>query len=129
MPPAPRASARPATPEPRGHVYVAGLQFNALRDRQTGSGHDLSVDNPWGAGPWDPTTMVEKDQTALGLVLRMMSAGLVVRLLLWMPATEQSGGGSSALADEHWRVAAAIQDHDNSLRANRTPALVQAAPF
>jgi phosphatidylserine/phosphatidylglycerophosphate/cardiolipin synthase-like enzyme len=95
-------------PGQRGYVYIAGLQFNALRD--------LSVDNSWRGGPWNGNDQAINDQTALGLALRMMSAGIVVRLLLWMPTTAQDTT-AEAIGYEHWRVAAAIQDHDNSLRA------------
>ena len=94
-------------PGKRGHVYIADWQFNALRD--------TSVSNPWGGGPWNPDSTVGKDQTALGLVVRMMSAGIVVKLLLWMPTSIQRLGVKH-LADEHWTVAAAVQDHDAALQ-------------
>ncbi|HLX87473.1 MAG TPA: hypothetical protein VKR22_03285 [Acidimicrobiales bacterium] len=90
----------------RGHVYMAGWQFNGLRD--------LSVDNPWGGRPWKPGAVPVKDQTALGLVIRMMAAGINVRLLLWMPTSAQ-GSVSTNLADEHWSVAAAVQDYNATL--------------
>ena len=96
----------------RGHVHIVDWLLNGQRD--------LSQDNPWGGGTWDPPTQtVPRDQTALGLILRMMSAGIVVRVMLWMPTTPQGGlGGSSvaALSEEHWAVAAAIQDHAGKLK-------------
>ena len=95
-------------PGQRGHVYIAGWEFNALRDTSTA--------NPWGDGPWQPGMTAGKDQTALGLVVRMMSAGIVVKLLLWMPAASQRKMVSN-LADEHWAVAAAVQDHNSNLQA------------
>lgn len=107
------AEAQPNKPGDRGHVYIADWQFNALRD--------LSVSNPWQGQPWNPATKVAKDQTALGLVLRMMAAGIAVRLLLWEPTTAQSEGGMSALANEHWNVAAAIQDYDETLKGKLAP--------
>jgi phosphatidylserine/phosphatidylglycerophosphate/cardiolipin synthase-like enzyme len=94
-------------PGRRGHVYIADWQFNALRD--------LSTANPWGNSPWNPATTVAKDQTALGFVVRMMAAGIVVRLLLWMPTTFQRQSMTN-LADEHWTVAAAVQDYNATLQ-------------
>jgi phosphatidylserine/phosphatidylglycerophosphate/cardiolipin synthase-like enzyme len=98
---------RGVPPGQRGHVYLADWQFNALRD--------TSVTNPWGGQPWDPTTTVSHDDTALGLVVRLMSAGVGVRLLLWLPNTWQVEPFRS-LADEHWSVAAAVQDHNDALQ-------------
>lgn len=106
------AEGQSARPGSRGHVYIADWQFNALRD--------LSTSNPWGGAPWNPATTVAKDQTALGLVLRMMAAGIAVRLLLWMPTTVQSET-MGALAAEHWNVAAAIQDYSETLHQKLLP--------
>jgi len=100
-------AARGVPPGERGHVCIAGWEFNALRD--------TSTTNPWGDGPWQPGMTAGKDQTALGLVIRMMSAGIVVRLLLWMPGAAQRQRVRN-LADEHWAVAAAVQDHNANLQ-------------
>jgi len=99
-------ASRNVPPGRRGHVYIADWQFNAMRD--------LSTDNPWGTGPWGDHAAAKRDQTALGLVLRMMSAGIVVRLLLWMPTTVQA----TSLAQhslEHLSVASAVQEHNDAL--------------
>jgi phosphatidylserine/phosphatidylglycerophosphate/cardiolipin synthase-like enzyme len=93
-------------PGQRGHVYITDWQFNALRDMSAGS--------DWANDPWNPDTRVARDQTALGFVIRMMSAGILVKLLLWMPTTLQRVPLKS-LADEHWSVAAAVQDHNAAL--------------
>ncbi len=99
---------RGVPPGRRGHVYIADWQFNALRD--------LSSTNPWGSRPWNPATTVASDETALGLVVRLMSAGIGVRLLLWEPTTAQRRLALTSLADEHWSVAAAVQDHNDTLQ-------------
>lgn len=106
------AEGQSGRPGSRGHVYIADWQLNALRD--------LSVDHPWGGEPWQPETTVTKDQTALGLILRMMSAGIAVRLLLWEPTTLQEAT-MAPLAREHWNVAAAIQDHNDTLQKELDP--------
>jgi phosphatidylserine/phosphatidylglycerophosphate/cardiolipin synthase-like enzyme len=100
-------AARGIPPGRRGHVYIADWQFNALRD--------LSTSNPWDGKPWNPRISVAKDQTALGLVVRMMAAGIAVRLLLWLPTTVQRVEMKN-LADEHWSVAAAVQDYNDTLQ-------------
>jgi hypothetical protein len=58
---------------------------------------------------------VFRDQTALGLIVRMMAAGIVVRVLLWMPTTAQAETLSNQ-ADEEWSIAAAIQDYNTTLQ-------------
>jgi phosphatidylserine/phosphatidylglycerophosphate/cardiolipin synthase-like enzyme len=93
-------------PGQRGLVYIADWQLNGLRD--------LSSENPWGGGPWKPGEEAKVDETALGLIVRLMSAGITVRILLWMPTTNQWVSMKS-LADEHWSIAAAVQDHNKTL--------------
>jgi len=101
-------AARGVPPGQRGHVYVADWQFNGLRD--------LSENNPWRGEPWNPSTTVTRDQTGLGLIVRLMAAGIKVRMLLWLPTTLQRLFALKALADEHWSVAAAVQDHNATLQ-------------
>jgi phosphatidylserine/phosphatidylglycerophosphate/cardiolipin synthase-like enzyme len=93
-------------PGRRGHVYIADWLFNAMRD--------LSTDNAWGTRPWGANATAKRDQTALGLVLRMMSAGITVRMLLWMPTTLQATQMAQHSL-EHWSVATAIQEHNDKL--------------
>ena len=95
-------------PGKRGHVLIVDWLLNGLRD--------LSEENSWGGGPWKPTDVAKKDQTALGLILRMMSVGITVRVLLWEPTTTQAQNLPDH-ANEHWSVAAAIQDHNTTLTA------------
>ena len=63
----------------KGYVYIADLRLNPLRD--------LSEDNPWNIEnrPWNESDSAKKDQTALGFILRLMQAGINVRILLWLP--------------------------------------------
>ncbi|GAB2816149.1 hypothetical protein GCM10027176_20990 [Actinoallomurus bryophytorum] len=107
-----RQSAEGVPPGERGHVYIADWLLNGLRD--------LSETNSWGGRRWDVKTQPEKDQTALGLILRMMSAGIVVRIMLWMPTSAQATQLGPHAA-EHWNLAAAIQDHNAQLTARWNP--------
>jgi len=101
------AEAMPDRPGRRGHVLIVDWLLNGLRD--------LSEENSWRGGPWKPTDTATKDQTALGLILRMMSAGITVRVLLWQPTTNQATQ-LRAHSNEHWSMAAAIQDHNDTLQ-------------
>src|SRR6266576_1999560 len=87
----------------RGHVYITGLQFNAQRD--------LSRTNT----PWKEGETVTADQSALGLVLRMLGVGIGVRLLLWMPNSFEDLTGTRYIAAEHWNVATAVQKYNATL--------------
>lgn len=77
-----------ARPGSRGHVYFAGWRFNCQRD--------LSSLNMWGTRPWRSSNhdIATVDQTALGLMLRLMQAGIAVRILVWLPTPVQSGAAS-----------------------------------
>jgi len=60
------------------HVYIAGWRFNPNRDMSTDT-------DPW---HFDPVAEDRKNQTAWGLVRRMIFAGVKVRILLWLPPTK-----------------------------------------
>lgn len=89
----------------RGHVYITGLQFNAQRD--------LSRANT----PWTEGQTATLDQSAMGLVLRMLGVGIGVRLLLWMPNSLEDSGGAWHIAGEHWNVATVVQKYNATLEA------------
>ncbi|MBC3844655.1 hypothetical protein GXW82_44125 [Streptacidiphilus sp. 4-A2] len=89
------------------HVYIADWLLNGLRD--------LSETNSWGGQPWNAAATPTKDQTALGLLVRLMAAGITVRVLLWMPTTAQRVTMPNH-ADEHCSIAAAVQDYNNTLQ-------------
>ncbi|MFC9969725.1 phospholipase D-like domain-containing protein [Spirillospora sp. NPDC127200] len=98
-----------APPGRRGHVYIADWLLNGLRD--------LSEDNAWGVGPWkDHTGNVAKDQTALGLIGRLMAAGVKVRVLVWMPTSTQ-GLMTGPQNRQHAALAAAIEELNAALCA------------
>ena len=111
--------AKGAKPGERGHVYIVGWLLNGLRD--------LSDSNPWYSDAWTPNTPAVRDQTALGLIARLMQAGIKVRVMMWMPTSVQ-GVVAGAHADQHWSLAAAIQELNNQL-AKRGPDWAKADPI
>jgi len=106
-------------PGKRGHVYIAGWRFNCQRD--------LSVDNPWGLQPWRPGTAATRDETAMGLVLKLIRAGVAVHLLLWLPKTLMqpaiSGDFGSHVLD-HFAAAEAVARAGYSPLATEPPGVV-----
>jgi phosphatidylserine/phosphatidylglycerophosphate/cardiolipin synthase-like enzyme len=79
----------------RGHVYIAGWRLNPLRD--------LSDGNVWITSPWAPSQAAKPhDQTLAGFLLRLMQAGINVRILAWMPITAAGPAADlgSHIADE-----------------------------
>jgi phosphatidylserine/phosphatidylglycerophosphate/cardiolipin synthase-like enzyme len=92
-----RASGTPAGK--LGHVYITDWRFNCLRD--------LSDHNPWGLDPWTghlSGTQAQPDQTAIGLVIRLLQAGVAVRMMIWCP-TEAARPDRTAGLGPH------IEDH------------------
>jgi phosphatidylserine/phosphatidylglycerophosphate/cardiolipin synthase-like enzyme len=80
-----------------GHVYIADWRFDMLRD--------LSENNPWRTNSWSDQSgpslpQANADQTAIGLLLRLMQAGVQVRLLVWSP----DPGVASALGHQNPRI-------------------------
>ena len=68
----------PAAQRPR--VYLTDWRLDPLRD--------LSDNNAWKTTrAWTATDTATKDQTAAGLILRMMQAGITVRVMVWYPVT------------------------------------------
>jgi phosphatidylserine/phosphatidylglycerophosphate/cardiolipin synthase-like enzyme len=94
------ATASPSAPGQRGYVYIADWLLTPLRD--------LSEDNPWGGASWGHVQPAPRDQTAIGLIARMMSAGIKVRILVWMPTSTQSVK-AGALARQHWHLARMVR--------------------
>jgi phosphatidylserine/phosphatidylglycerophosphate/cardiolipin synthase-like enzyme len=90
----------PGLPEGgRGHVYIAGWRLDPLRD--------LSSVNSWSTRPWPAatTTSANVDQTTAGLVLRMMQAGIRVRIMVWYPVSATNFGGFGPHIDGHFYLA------------------------
>jgi phosphatidylserine/phosphatidylglycerophosphate/cardiolipin synthase-like enzyme len=85
----------------RGHVYIAGWRFNPQRD--------LSVANPWKTRQWLISDgQAVRDQTALGLVLRLMQAGVRVRIMVWLPTFVGEQGAGPAHVEDHFYTARAV---------------------
>ena len=83
----------------RGRVYICDWRMNAFRD--------LSNGNAWKTGPWAANHVAADDQTAIGLVLRLMQAGVQVRILIWLPPSTP-GVGAWHLED-HFYIARVVQ--------------------
>ena len=86
----------------KGYVYIAGLRLSPLRD--------LSEDNPWiiQNRPWNESDSAKKDQTVLGFILRLMQAGITVRILLWLPIKASIVAGIGPLMSDHIYIAEVV---------------------
>jgi phosphatidylserine/phosphatidylglycerophosphate/cardiolipin synthase-like enzyme len=58
-----------------GHVYIAGWRLNMVRD----------LSDQFATTPWTLPSTTTTDETAVGFVLRLMQAGISVRILVWEP--------------------------------------------
>ncbi|MDD1758565.1 MAG: phospholipase D-like domain-containing protein [Methanotrichaceae archaeon] len=96
----------------KGYVYIADLRLNPLRD--------LSEDNPWiiENRPWNESDSAKRDQTALGLILRLMQAGINVRILLWLPIKVSIFAGLSPLMSDHIYIAKVVSKECERLSKN-----------
>jgi phosphatidylserine/phosphatidylglycerophosphate/cardiolipin synthase-like enzyme len=93
-----RASGKPAGQ--CGHVYIAGWRFNAQRDLSDNTA-------PWGAVPRPPVAI---DRTAIGLVLRLMQAGVRIRIMVWLPSfIQELVGDLAAHSADHYFLADAVR--------------------
>jgi phosphatidylserine/phosphatidylglycerophosphate/cardiolipin synthase-like enzyme len=92
----------------RGHVYIANWRLNAQRD--------LSDANPWLTHIWKASDRATTaDQTALGLVLRLMQAGVRVRILIWLPTKASVKGAGPAHLEDHYYIARAVAAESDRL--------------
>jgi phosphatidylserine/phosphatidylglycerophosphate/cardiolipin synthase-like enzyme len=101
------AHASAQLPGQRGYVYIADWLLTPLRD--------LSEDNPWGGAAWGPAAVATHDQTAIGLIARMMSVGIKVRILVWMPTSTQAVKVGQH-ARQHWQLARMVQELNTTLK-------------
>lgn len=88
----------------RGHVYITDWRFNCQRD--------LSDANSWGTNTWDapPGSLnahpsATNDYTALGLVLKLMQAGISVRIMVWLPSKLSEIGAGAPHVEDHFYLA------------------------
>jgi phosphatidylserine/phosphatidylglycerophosphate/cardiolipin synthase-like enzyme len=94
----------------RGHVYIADWRLDPLRD--------LSDRNPWRTTrAWTVNDLAQRDQTAAGLILRMMQAGIRVRVMVWYPVTISHKAGMSAHIEAHLYLAKLVEAQCQRLAA------------
>ncbi len=96
----------------KGHVYIADWRLNPLRD--------LSEDNPWSIQnrPWNEFDSAKRDQTVLGLILRLMQAGIRVRILLWLPIQASVFAGLGPHMSDHVYIADVVDEECKRLSKN-----------
>jgi phosphatidylserine/phosphatidylglycerophosphate/cardiolipin synthase-like enzyme len=95
-----QATASARSPGERGFVYLADWRMNAQRD--------LSSSNGWGTDSWGAATSAASDQTVAGLLVRLLHAGVRVRILLWCPSgLEDFASGWHHIYD-HARIASIV---------------------
>ncbi|MDQ2812577.1 MAG: hypothetical protein M3Z75_12090 [Actinomycetota bacterium] len=99
----------------RGHVYIADWRFNGLRD--------LSTHNPWAMDAWAPGQVANPDQTAIGLVVRLLQAGVRVRIMLWLPTAVQAQFVGNAHVQDHYWAAKVVRDESNRIAPALNPPL------
>jgi phosphatidylserine/phosphatidylglycerophosphate/cardiolipin synthase-like enzyme len=99
----------------KGHVYIAGWRLNPLRD--------LSDDNPWITSPWATTQTAKHDQTVIGYLLRLMQAGVNVRILVWLPVKATEFADLGVHASDHYFLASVAQ-HESMFEHDLTRGLV-----
>jgi phosphatidylserine/phosphatidylglycerophosphate/cardiolipin synthase-like enzyme len=105
---------------PNGHVYIADWRFNCLRD--------LSTKNTWKTDDWGAANTAAFDQTAIGLVRKLMQAGIQVRLLLWLPHwLGKKAAKLQAHLDDH-RWAARLVQAENARLMTKFAATRQGDP-
>lgn len=102
----------------RGYVYIAGWRFNCMRD--------LSQGNQWVMGPWPGPLpagyQANLDQTAMGLVVRLLQAGVMVRIMVWLPTKIQTGPGflfgvGAAHTEDHYLAARIVDSETRRIEA------------
>ena len=96
----------------KGYVYIADFRLNPLRD--------LSEDNPWiiQNRPWNESDSAKKDQTMLGFILRLMQAGINVRILLWLPTMASIVAGLGSHISDHFYIAEVVSKECERLNKN-----------
>jgi phosphatidylserine/phosphatidylglycerophosphate/cardiolipin synthase-like enzyme len=96
----------------KGYVYIADFRLNPLRD--------LSDDNPWiiQNRPWNESDSSIKDQTMLGFILRLMQAGINVRILLWLPIKASIIAGLGSHISDHFYIAEVVSKECERLSKN-----------
>jgi phosphatidylserine/phosphatidylglycerophosphate/cardiolipin synthase-like enzyme len=92
-----------------GHVYITDWRLNPLRD--------FSRANSWVTHKWASGDTAALDQTAVGLILKLMQAGVNVRVLVWYPVTAMRMKGMATHIDEHYYLAQIVANEGKRLNA------------
>lgn len=108
-----------------GHVYLAGWRLNPLRDLSTSRDWDLAS---W-KGAASSSGGTSSDETAAGLVLKMMQAGILVRIMVWQPTRfERDWANFKPHCEDHFWLADLVRQESARLRT-AYPALASKPPI
>jgi phosphatidylserine/phosphatidylglycerophosphate/cardiolipin synthase-like enzyme len=97
------AAAAGLPPGRRGRVHLAAWRLNSFRDLSQANGWALEAWNGHLAGP-----PAGSDQTVLGLLLRLLQAGVMVRALLWLPTGMARAYGYGPHIEDHLHIARVV---------------------
>jgi len=98
-----------------GYVYIAGWRIDPVRD--------LSLSNSWGTTTaWTDDSTATTDETAIGLLLRLLDAGVQLRILAWLPTNlDQNSSGLHQHFLEHFYLYSLIKQKSRDMQSRGFP--------